>query len=130
MSQRKKGEGEMTHQSGYKFVRNSKLRQSVRIANRINRQLPPSALIYMKNLEKTNCQEPVMTTTVTSTITEINRPTEKLSRHDSIGHLETEDFSDDSPLLRRMNSKRSSQNKITKNSKKRNKLTRLFNFFR
>lgn len=114
----------MTHQGGYKFVRNSKLRQSVRIANRINRQLPPSALIYMKNLEKTTCKEPV-------TSTEINRPsTEELSSHDSIGHLESEDFSDDSPLLRRMNSKRSSQNKITKKSKKHNKLTRLFNFFR
>lgn len=119
MSLRKEENSEMT-QGGFKFIRNSKLRQSVRIKNRL--QLPPSALIYMKTLEKNIVKDPVHPTTPHQFLV----PYTSLNKSHSMDFSECEELiSDDSPLIRRI-SKRSSKNAIVRKHKS---LSTLFNFF-
>lgn len=115
---------------GHKFVRNSKLRQSVRIKNR-SKQLPPSALIYMKHLEKNQIKEPAQVTTSTE---KINRHEKFTSDSQSIDIIDFDDISnEDAPLISgRMNSKRLSKKGIAKKSsgKKHKSLSRFLSFFR
>lgn len=88
MSLRKEDSSEMTQ--GFKFVRNSKLRQSVRIKNRL--QLPPSALIYIKNLEKNVVSDPVHS--------EMNKLKKSSRSHSMDNNSVCEELiSDDSPLI-------------------------------
>lgn len=114
----------------YQFVRNSKLRQSIRIRDRANRKLPPSALIFMKTLEKNtkNITDPV-TTLIPA---KVEKPKLKKSFSQDIMEISDYEETDEAPLIRRMNSKRSSFKGVQKTSsvKKHKKLNRIMSFFR
>lgn len=118
--------------SQYQFVRNSKLRQSIRIRDRANRKIPPSALIFMKTLEKNTKN---ITDPVTTSLMPVKVEKTKLKKSFSQNIMQVSDYEDDTdetPLIRRMNSKRSSVKKIQKTAsvKKHKKLNRLMSFFR
>lgn len=127
MALRKEDNNSSEMTPGYKFIRNSKLRQSVRIKNRL--QLPPSALIYMKTLEKQAAKDPVNPATHQHLVIE-PCTLRKSNKSYSMDFSESDELtSDDSPLIRRLNSKKSckSKNLIVKKHKS---LSTLFNFFR
>lgn len=113
----------------YHFVRNSKLRQSIRIRSQ-NRKLPPSALIYMESLKKsTNSLKDPVTTLIP---TKVEKPKlKKTCPKDTMEILDYFEETDESPLIRRGTSKRFSIKGVQKSSVKRSKkLNRLISFFR
>lgn len=121
---------ETSFEGQYQFVRNSKLRQSIRIRDRpLNRKLPASALIYMKSLEKNanNIKDPIKT----ELPAKAEKPNVKKSISLDIMEISDQEDSDESPLIRRKNSKRASVKGVKKSSAKKHKrLNRLINFFR
>lgn len=116
----------------YQFVRNSKLRQSIRIRDRpLNRKVPPAALIFMKSLEKNtkSIRDPV--TSIPLVPKKVDKPSvKKTVSLDIMEMSDFDDFDESTQLIKRRSSKRSSIKGVQKASvKKHQKLNRLINFF-
>ena len=121
-----KEESEIAESNNYQFVRNSKFRRSIRIQQKVsNKKLPPSALIFMKSLERStkNIKEPELTKL--RPVAEEDFSQEYTNTFDCDETDETVEL-----LIRRKGSKRSSIKRVQKSSSKKQKLNRFINFFR
>ncbi|CAG9804235.1 unnamed protein product [Chironomus riparius] len=114
------------------FVRGSKLRKSFRIRHRHNSKLPPSALIYMKSLEKKNSENEINTSTKPSIVgvhlkSDIRKKEDKpIRKITNLTELDESICDDSTPLLRKTSSRNSFKQPTKKYKKKLNKIISFF----
>lgn len=114
------------------FNRESKLRKSFRIRHRLNKKLPPAAVIYMKSLEHyQNNKHDSLKSKSTFYVSSVEKPEEEaedlhVSIIEAFENLydDEQKLIDDSPVLTR----RSSNKK--KSNRKKIKLNKIIDFFR